>query len=124
MGETPVVVSMTEGLDAEIDEVGRADELDDCEGDDRFGDDEAHAEAYEGDGGEHAEGVAEHTQEAALAAKGERTSDHEEHARTGDDYERKRREGEGPDVSCDIILSSISHYGLAESVCLKSKKGW
>ena len=61
---------MAESLDAEIDEVGRADE------------------------------------------------------RTGDDYERKRREGVGPDVSCGIILGSISHYGLNESVCLKSKKGW
>jgi hypothetical protein len=72
-------------------------------------DDGAHTEGHKGNGGEHAQGVAEHTQEAACAAEGERAPDCEERARSKDGYECKRREGEGPNIrsGCHAELPKV-----------------
>jgi hypothetical protein len=90
--------AMPDGLDAEEDDVGGAEELDDREGHDRLLEQRAEAEGDQHRDHDGAEDVADDAQEPADPAERERAADREEHARPGDDDERDRRQCEGEEV--------------------------
>ena len=87
-----------DGLDAEVDQVRRADELEHVEDHDRLLDDHAEAERDQDHDRQQAEGVAGDARERDAAAVGEGAADHEDHAGAGDDDEDQGGEAEGEDL--------------------------